>query len=173
MRYVSNKKFYKDLKAKLSEDIDVIISENKEIGITIFFQEQMCNITDFTRDFLPQLVEKPELSASEILTGLAREVDVNDKGLIRCISEPFIVKSLDWRYEEEVRCILSPNSEGAFTLEELSLYKMPTNISKIYIGCKVDKTSKEYKNLITLANNKNVMISELKTSDDLFGIIEE
>lgn len=101
------------------------------------------------------------------------EVDVNDKGLIRCISEPFIIKSLDWRYEEEVRCIVSPNSEGVFTLEELSLYKMPTKISKIYIGCKVDKTSEEYKNLITLANNKNVMISELKTSDDLFDIIEE
>ena len=101
------------------------------------------------------------------------EVDVNDKGLIRCISKPFIVKSLDWKYEEEVRCILSPNSEGVSTLEELSLYKMPTNISKIYIGCKVDKTSEEYKNLITLANNKNVMILELKTSDDLFSVIEE
>ncbi len=101
------------------------------------------------------------------------EVDVNDKGLIRCISKPFIVKSLDWKYEEEVRCILSPNSEGVSTLEELSLYKMPTNISKIYIGCKVDKTLEEYKNLITLANNKNVMISELKTSDDLFSVIEE
>lgn len=101
------------------------------------------------------------------------EVDVNDKGLIRCISKPFIVKSLDWKYEEEVRCILSPNSEGVSTLEELSLYKMPTNISKIYIGCKVDKTSEEFKNLITLANNKNIMISELKTSDDLFSVIEE
>lgn len=101
------------------------------------------------------------------------EADVNDKGLISCISKPFIVKSLDWQYEEEVRCILSPNSEGVSTLEELSLYKMPTNISKIYIGCKVDKTSEDYKNLITLVNNKNVMISELKTSDDLFSVIEE
>lgn len=101
------------------------------------------------------------------------EVDVNDKGLIRCISKPFIVKSLDWKYEEEVRCILSPNRECVSTLEELSLYKIPTNISKIYIGCKVDKTSEEYKNLITLANNKNVMILELKTSDDLFSVIEE
>lgn len=51
------------------------------------------------------------------------EVNVNDKGLIRCISKPFIVKSLDWQYEEAVRCILSPNCEGVSTLEELSLYK--------------------------------------------------
>ncbi|MDD4156265.1 MAG: DUF2971 domain-containing protein [Candidatus Cloacimonetes bacterium] len=101
------------------------------------------------------------------------EVDVNDKGLIRCISKPFIVKSLDWKYEEEVRCILSPNSEGVSTLEELSLYKMPTNISKIYMGCKVDNNSEEYKKLISLANSKNVAISELKTSDNLFSVIEE
>lgn len=101
------------------------------------------------------------------------EVDVNDKGLIRCISKPFIVKSLDWKYEEEVRCILSPSSDGVSKLEELSLYTMPTKITNIYVGCKLDKTSEEYKNLITLANNKNIMISELKTSDDLFRVIEE
>ena len=85
MKFISNKKFFKELKEKLSQDIDVIISENKEIQITIFFQEQMCNITDFTRDFLPQLVEKPELSASEILTGIAREVDVIDQDVYQII----------------------------------------------------------------------------------------
>ena len=85
MKSVSNKKFFLELREKLSEDVDVIISDNKEINITIFFQEQMCNVTDFTRDFLPQLVEKPELSASEILTGIAREVDVNDKDVYQII----------------------------------------------------------------------------------------
>lgn len=101
------------------------------------------------------------------------EADVNDKGLIRCISQPFIVKSLDWQYEEEVRCILSPNSDGVSKFEELSLYTMPTNITKIYVGCKVDNNSEEYKKLISLANSKNVAISELKTSDNLFSVIEE
>lgn len=43
---------------------------------------------------------------------------------------------------------------------------MPTKITRIYVGCKVDKTSKEYKNLISLANNKKVKILELKTSND-------
>ena len=85
MKSISNKKFYKELKEHLSQDIDVIISENKEIQITIFFQEQMCNVTDFTRDFLPQLVEKPDLSASEILTGIAREVDVNEQDVYQII----------------------------------------------------------------------------------------
>ncbi|MGN1295053.1 MAG: hypothetical protein ACI4U5_01460, partial [Bacilli bacterium] len=98
------------------------------------------------------------------------EVDVNDKGLIRCISKPFIVKSLDWQYEEEVRCILSQNCEGVSTLEELSLYKMPTNISKIYIGCKVDKTSEEYNKLLQLTKTKGIDVIELIESDDLFDL---
>lgn len=50
---------------------------------------------------------------------------------------------------------------------------MPTKITKIYVGCKVDKNSEEYKKLISLANSKNVAISELKTSDNLFSVIEE
>ena len=68
--------------------------------------------------------------------------------LIRCISKPFIVKSLDWQYEEEVRCILSQNSDCVSKLEELSLYTMPTKITKIYVGCRVDKNSEEYKKLL-------------------------
>lgn len=98
------------------------------------------------------------------------EADVNDKGLIRCISQPFIVKSLDWQYEEEVRCILSPSSDGVSKLEELSLYTMPTKITKIYVGCKVDKNSEEYKKLLQLAEAKEIDVIELIESDDLFDL---
>ena len=98
------------------------------------------------------------------------EADVNDKGLIRCISKPFIVKSLDWQYEKEVRCILSPNSDGVSKLEELSLYTMPTKITKIYVGCKVDKNSEEYKKLLQLAETKEIDVIELIESEDLFSL---
>lgn len=98
------------------------------------------------------------------------EADVNDKGLIRCISKPFIVKSLDWKYEEEVRCILSPNSEGVSKLEELSLYTMPTSITKIYVGCKVDKESEVYNKLLQLAKTKRIDIIELIESENLFNL---
>lgn len=101
------------------------------------------------------------------------KADVNDKNLIKCISKPFIVKSLDWKYEEEVRCILSPNSEGVSTKENLSLYTMPTNITKIYVGCKVDNKSADYKKLIRVAQEKNIAIVHLKTSDSLFDVVEQ
>lgn len=100
------------------------------------------------------------------------EVDVNDKGLIRCISEPFIVKSLDWRYEEEIRCILSPNSEGVIVGDELKLYSMPTRITKIYIGCKVDNKSNEYEELLRIANERNIEIVKLTESETTFSLKE-
>lgn len=100
------------------------------------------------------------------------EVDVNDKGLIRCISEPFIVKSLDWRYEEEIRCILSPNTEGVIVGDELNLYTMPTRITKIYIGCKVDNKSNEYEELLRIANERNIEIVKLTESETTFSLKE-
>ena len=87
--------------------------------------------------------------------------------------QPFIVKSLDWQYEEEVRCILSPNSDGVSKFEELSLYTMPTKITKIYVGCKVDKASEEYKKLITIAQEKSIAIIQLETSDETFNVDEK
>lgn len=100
------------------------------------------------------------------------QVDVNDKKLIKCIAKPFIVKSLDWQYEEEVRCILSPNSDGVSKLEELSLYTMPTKITKIYVGCKVDTKSNEYEELFRIANEKNIEIIKLTESDKEFSLKE-
>lgn len=100
------------------------------------------------------------------------EVDVNDKGLIRCISKPFIVKSLDWQYEEEVRCILSSNSEGVIVGDELKLYTMPTRITKIYIGCKVDTKSNEYEELLRIANERNIEIVKLTESETTFSLKE-
>lgn len=100
------------------------------------------------------------------------EADVNDKGLIRCISKPFIVKSLDWQYEVEVRCILSPSNDGVSKLEELSLYTMPTKITKIYVGCKVDTKSNEYEELFRIANEKNIEIIKLTESDKEFSLKE-
>lgn len=100
------------------------------------------------------------------------EVDVNDKGLIRCISKPFIVKSLDWQYEEEIRCILSPNSEGVIVGDELNLYTMPTRITKIYIGCKVDTKSNKYEELLRIANERNIEIVKLTESETSFSLKE-
>lgn len=100
------------------------------------------------------------------------QVDVNDKNLIKCISKPFIVKSLDWKYEEEVRCILSSTSDGVTTSNELNLYTMPTKITKIYVGCKADLESSEYNDLLKLANERNLEVIKLIKSDITFSLRE-
>ncbi len=101
------------------------------------------------------------------------KVDVNDKRLIKCISKSFIVKSLDWKYEEEIRCILSSTSDGVTINNGLKLYNMPTNITKVYVGCKVDINSNEYENLIRIANKKHIKVIYLKTSDSMFHVEEQ
>ena len=85
MKYVSNHDFFVDLKKRLSNAKDVIISTNKELDITIFFQEQMCNISDFNRDFLPILLANPDLEPTESLTGIVRDVDIEKHDVYQII----------------------------------------------------------------------------------------
>lgn len=47
---------------------------------------------------------------------------------------------------------------------------MTTKITKIYVGCKVDKESAEYNKLLQLAKTKGIDVIELIESDVLFGL---
>ena len=76
MKYYSNYDYFLKFKENLSKDIDVIISENKYLGFTMFFQEQSCNITIFNETLLPQLRMYKDLEPTEVLTGLIREIDL-------------------------------------------------------------------------------------------------
>ena len=151
-----NKTFYKDLRERLSKDIDVIISDNTEINITIFFQEQMCNITDFSRDFLPQLIAKPHLDISEVLTGLAREVDVKEKDVYQIIFNGLML-------------IYDHNRNKFFLLDISKALRRPTGDSNAepqnIIGSR-DGFTENYKDNISLlrsrVKNSNFMIEEFK-----------
>ena len=125
----------------------------------VIYSKKRCkfNLEDTTRRFLGYMLSN-------------EQVDVNDKNIIKCIAKPFIVKSLDWKYEEEVRCILSSNSEGVSSCDELKLYTMPSKITKIYIGCKMTVESVDFKYLLRIANDKNIDVVYLKTSDMFFGV---
>lgn len=127
----------------------------------VIYSKKRCkfNLEDATRRLLGYMLSN-------------EQVDASDKNLIKCISKPFIVKSLDWKYEEEVRCILSPSSNGVTTSDELNLYTMPTRITKIYIGCKVDTKSNEYGELLRIANQRNIEIVKLTESDTTFSLKE-
>ena len=151
-----NKTFYTDLRERLSKDIDVIISDNNEINITIFFQEQMCNIIDFSRDFLPQLIARPELSASEILTGIAREVDVKEKDVYQ-----IIFNGLMLLYDHKRNKFFLLDISKALRRDTGDSNAEPQNI----IGSR-DGFTENYKDNISLlrsrVKNSNFMIEEFK-----------
>ena len=151
-----NKTFYTDLRERLSKDIDVIISDNNEINITIFFQEQMCNIIDFSRDFLPQLIARPELSASEILTGIAREVDVKEKDVYQ-----IIFNGLMLLYDHKRNKFFLLDISKALRRDTGDSNAEPQNI----IGSR-DGFTENYKDNISLLRgrlkNSNVLIKEFK-----------
>ena len=156
MRSDSNKYFFLQLKEKLLNNVDVIISENKQIEITIFFQEQMCNITDFSRDFLPQLIANPDLSAPEILTGLAKNVDIKDKDIYQMLFNGLMI-IYDHKRNEFYCLDISRTlrrSTGDSNAE-------PQNI----IGSR-DGFTENYKDNISLlrsrVKNSNLMIEEFK-----------
>ena len=79
-----------------------------------------------------------------------------DDKLISSIVYPFIVKSSEWKYEKEVRCLLTKNSPSPNLISEGEnyYYKMPQP-SKIYIGCRAN--GKQMNELIKIAKKNKRM----------------
>lgn len=99
--------------------------------------------------------------------------DINDKNIIRKGLQSFLTKSDDWAYEKEVRCLFSMKSSDQFTSigEGKYLYIMPTPITEIYLGCKIDKDNKE--KIIQLAKEKDIKVYQYLTSSDKYELLIE
>ncbi len=71
---------------------------------------------------------------------LQKKVDIKNKNVFRRLLKPFLVKSKDWKYEEEYRSIYSKNesNEKITTSDDMHFIKAG-NIKAIYLGCKVSK----------------------------------
>ncbi len=91
--------------------------------------------------------KRKKLNLKELLYRIFYMMNQNeqtpDEALIKLLSFPFVVKSKDWNYEEEVRCIKSLN-EG---LKELSkgkyLCSIEGKINRIYLGCNISKENED------------------------------
>lgn len=86
-----NYKVFLDIKEKLSKNVDVIISYDKDCNITIFFQEQMCDITTYSRDLLPQLRKRPKDSPKDVLTGICRYIDLKTRDIYQILFNGLMV----------------------------------------------------------------------------------
>ena len=86
--------------------------------------------------------------------------------------DPFFVKSTDWEYEEEVRCLytqlkLDENIKTSDDGKRLIL-EMDTPTA-IYIGCKA--SGEELDHVYELAKNRGIPIYFMKKSDSLFDVV--
>lgn len=98
------------------------------------------------------------------------QVNVSNRKIIYNVLRPFFTKSKDWKYEEEVRCILNKDCTGVYKKEGITLYEMPTQISRVYLGCKIDTSAKEYMDLIKIAKEKNIEVVTLKASECSYSL---
>lgn len=96
-----------------------------------------------------------------------------DEALIKLLSFPFIVKSKEWNYEEEVRCIKSLD-EG---LEELSrgkyLCSIEGKINRIYLGCNISKENEDVIRNLCKVKGIEVLKTKISETTEYKLLIEE
>lgn len=105
-------------------------------------------------------------------------IQFEDDWLIQNYGEPFITKSLEWKYEDEVRCLFYepliqnkyPNikdKEGK-NIDGKYLYNVPTRITKVILGCKIKQEDKN--RIIAKCKLLGIPIEEMKTSDNQYKL---
>lgn len=147
---------------------------DKHTGVCIGFERPDSDFYDLIyskkRTKFP-LYDLACMISSYILTD--ENLDINDKNIIKKGLQSFLTKSIDWAYEKEVRCLFTMKSSDQFTSigEGKYLYIMPTSITEIYLGCKIDKYNKE--KIIQLAKEKDIKVYQYLTSSDKYEILIE
>ena len=86
--------------------------------------------------------------------------------------KPFCVKSKDWSYENEVRCIYNSDrlEDGVYINPFLGRLVLPAgNPTAIYLGCMCEM-SEMLELLLAMAENRGISVYKMKKSDEKFLI---
>lgn len=115
------------------------------------------------------LVEATKRSLAYMASG--NQLEYNDSKLWNTIAKPLLTKSLDWKYEEEVRCIFTPSCSNE-ELEMLDygkyLYFMPSKIRRVYLGVNIGKEDKM--SILEFCQKLKIEVSEIKLSENEYKI---
>ena len=86
--------------------------------------------------------------------------------------KPFFIKSQDWTYEKEVRCLYSKSKHNDNVKRVDNKYILDIGIPKrIYIGC--NASGEELDLLIEMAERRDIDVVFMKKSEKTFDIIED
>lgn len=84
--------------------------------------------------------------------------------------DPFFIKSTDWSYEDEVRCLYSKNKLNDSIEYDGKRYILNMGFpTAIYIGCKT--AGDELDHLYRLAENRGIPVYFMKKSEDTFDVV--
>ena len=96
----------------------------------------------------------------------------SDDDFNKKIMKPYYTKALDWKYEEEVRYVLSKNStERVFKIKDNYYINSPKIVS-VTFGCKIDKTDSNYQKLKAIAKAQNIIIKYVTPNNNEFVLDE-
>lgn len=69
---------------KLKNNADVIYKETKA-NCSIYYQEHLCNILDFMKDFYPRILEDQNSDLDEIIPGLCKKIEYDEDSIIQLV----------------------------------------------------------------------------------------
>jgi len=100
---------------------------------------------------------------------LGLSVDPGDPKLIQRVLSPFLRKSLDWKYEKEIRCLTSQKEtdKGVSKREKFWFLSMP-KITGIYLGCNMSED--EAKRITEIAQTAGVPAFLVRESTNNYGL---
>jgi len=132
-------------------------------------------------DFVDVIYKKqrPKLKLADLVSFVTAETIVGedynhqlDQKLISTTMEPYLVKSDQWEYEQEVRCLITTisNSKNHIFENGSHYYQMPKP-TKIYIGCRC--RGKKMDELIKIAKKQKIKYIFLKEDNETFSLKEK
>lgn len=90
----------------------------------------------------------------------------NDKTFLITLA-PLLTKSLDWSYEEEVRCIVKSDNSKIIKEDNMFLYCFPY-VKSITLGCRINSSIE--KKLLGICNDKGISVYKMILSDTTFDL---
>lgn len=106
-------------------------------------------------------------------TIVGKELKADEYKYTKEILKPFFVKSIDWKYEDEVRCIYTTDDYKKDDIEydgDNHFVKVGS-IKKIFIGCKA--RGPKVDEILRLASHRKIPVVFMKESEDEFMIVPD
>ena len=82
---------------KIKDNQDVIYKRTKG-NCDIYYQEHLCNILEFMKDFYPRLESNLMEAPSELFPGICKEIELNEELIIQLIFSGLLVLSRNRKY---------------------------------------------------------------------------